>query len=148
MFGIGGWTKIVGGMPLTYIYFTFPDVILTQEGSRNRTKEGVLAYNFSKHINGHWIILTQEGSRNRTKHKCIGEQVLHLRWRMTKCSGHLRTDSSLIVQNWKCSWERFRAQRRIYFLFFLGSLSSRNRKMRELFFMPLKKIFGKIFHPR
>ena len=29
--------------------------------------------------------------------------------------GHLRTDSSLIVQNWKCPREGFRAQRRIYF---------------------------------
>ena len=35
MFGIGGWTKIIGGMPITYIYFPFSAVILTQEGSRN-----------------------------------------------------------------------------------------------------------------
>src|SRR5690606_18379161 len=35
------------------------------------------------------------------KNNCIGVQVLHLRCRMTKCSGHCRTDSSLIVQNQK-----------------------------------------------
>jgi len=35
MLGIGGWTKIVGGMPLTFIYFPFPAVIVTQETSRN-----------------------------------------------------------------------------------------------------------------
>ena len=40
MFGIGEWTKIVGGMPLTYICFPFPAVIVTQEGPRNRIKEG------------------------------------------------------------------------------------------------------------
>ncbi len=34
--------------------------------------------------------------------------------------GHLRTDSSLIVQNWKCLRDGFRAQRRIYFYFFKG----------------------------
>ena len=37
----------------------------------------------------------------------IGEQVLHRRCRMTKCSGHYRTDSSRIVQNWKRTKEGF-----------------------------------------
>src|SRR5690606_17072553 len=49
----------------------------------------------------------------------IDLQLYFLKLTMTKCSGHLRTDSSLIVQNWKCPREGFRAQRRIYFLFFL-----------------------------
>src|SRR5690606_5536619 len=45
----------------------------------------------------------------------------------------IRTDSSLIVQNWKCLREGFRAERRIYLLFFLRWLSFRNRKMRKPF---------------
>ena len=54
--------------------------------------------------------------------------------------GHLRTDSSLFVQNWKCLREGFKAQRRIYFLyFFKKSLSLRNRKMSKLFLIALGK---------
>ena len=45
----------------------------------------------------------------------------------------IRTDSSLIVQNWKCLREGFRSERRIYLLFFLRWLSFRNRKMRKPF---------------
>ena len=36
-----------------------------------------------------------------------------------KCCGHLRTDSSLIVQNWKCSRKGFRAEaKNLFFIFF------------------------------
>src|SRR5690606_21499434 len=106
MFGIGGWTKIVGGMPITYIYFPFPAGILTQEGSRNLTK-----------------------------YKCIGEQVIHLRWIMTSMFW------GIYVQILHYSFrignvperDSERSEESI-FLFFLGSLSS-NRKMREPFQM-------------
>ena len=50
-------------------------------------------------------------------------------------SGEKHTDSSLIVQNSKYPREGFRAQRRIYFLFYYKKTGSfRNRKMRKLFF--------------
>ncbi len=68
----------------------------------------------------------------QNNHNGIGEQVIHLRWTMTKCSGHCRTDSSLIVQNWKCPREGFRSKRRIY-LYFLRIVVIVNRKMRKLF---------------
>src|SRR5690606_39076130 len=55
----------------------------------------------------HWIGLLR--SKNND---CIGVQVLHLRCSMTGSVWEKRTDSSLIVQNWKCVGEGFEAKRK------------------------------------
>src|SRR5690606_5178952 len=111
----------------------------------------VLAYISSNLVNNSGVILTQEGSRRYTKDDRIGVRFLNRRFRMTKCCGHLRTDSSLIVQNWIFMRGIQSAAKNLFFIFFKDYCSSRNRKMRELFFIdltPLKWIFRKIFHPR
>src|SRR5690606_4176126 len=77
----------------------------------------------------------EEGSRKHTKYKCIGEQVIHLRWIMTSMFW------GIYVQILHYSFrignvperDSERSEESI-FLFFLGSLSS-NRKMREPFQM-------------
>ena len=96
----------------------------------------VLTYYPPNHVNNHGVILTQEGSRNNTNYFCISVQVLNLRFRMTKCSGHLRTDSSLIVQNWIYLRGIQSAAKNLFFIFLRIAVIS-NRKMRELFFIVL-----------
>ena len=116
MFGIGGWTKIVGGMPITYINFPFSAVIVTQEGSRNLTKWG------------YWRTVPQSKIEDDKMECSFTYRFFTHRSELEVFLGGIQS-----------------AAKNLFFIF-LGSLSSRNRKMRELFFMLLKKIFGKIFH--
>ena len=58
------------------------------------------------------VSLWNEESQNNTNNDSIGVQVLHLRCRMTGSVWEKRTDSSLIVQNWKYVGEGVGAKRK------------------------------------